>query len=63
MGRTACTEPQCLYKGALYLLLYRNKLSNCQVKTKQTLCLIKNYATKIRSKIWSTVITYTLQPL
>jgi len=20
MGRTACTEPQCLYKGALYLL-------------------------------------------
>jgi len=23
MGRTACTEPQCLYKGALYLLLAR----------------------------------------
>jgi len=25
MGRTACTEPQCLYKGALYLLpfMYR----------------------------------------
>jgi len=22
MGRTACTEPQCLYKGALYLLFY-----------------------------------------
>jgi len=21
MGCTACTEPQCLYKGALYLLL------------------------------------------
>jgi hypothetical protein len=21
MGRTACTEPQCLYKGALYLFL------------------------------------------
>jgi len=21
MGRTACTEPQCLYKAALYLLL------------------------------------------
>jgi len=21
MGRTACTEPQCLYKGALYLLI------------------------------------------
>ena len=22
MGRTACTEHQCLYKGALYLYLY-----------------------------------------
>jgi len=22
MGRTACTEPQCMYKGALYLYLY-----------------------------------------
>jgi len=22
MGRTACTEPQCLYRGALYLYLY-----------------------------------------
>jgi len=22
MGHTACTEPQCLYKGALYLYLY-----------------------------------------
>ena len=22
MGRTACTEPQCLYKDALYLFLY-----------------------------------------
>ena len=22
MGRTVCTEPQCLYKGALYLYLY-----------------------------------------
>ena len=21
MGRTACTEPQCLYKGAIYLFL------------------------------------------
>jgi len=21
MGHTACTEPQCLYKGALYLFL------------------------------------------
>jgi len=22
MGRTACIEPQCLYKGALYLTFY-----------------------------------------
>ena len=22
MGHTACTEPQCLYKGAFYLYLY-----------------------------------------
>jgi hypothetical protein len=31
MGRTACTEPQCLYKGALYLLpftLISQKCSN-----------------------------------
>jgi hypothetical protein len=26
MGRTACTEPQCLYKGALYLHILRR---NC----------------------------------
>jgi hypothetical protein len=28
MGRTACTEPQCLYKGALYLYLYHR--SDCR---------------------------------
>jgi hypothetical protein len=30
MGLTACTEPQCLYKGALYLLLepFPNKKTN-----------------------------------
>jgi len=26
MGRTACTEPQCLYKGDLYLYLYLTTL-------------------------------------
>jgi len=25
MGCAVCTEPQCLYKGVLYLLLYINK--------------------------------------
>jgi len=24
MGRTACTEPQCLYKGDLYLYLFKH---------------------------------------
>jgi len=24
MGRTACTEPQCLYKGAIYLFFFTN---------------------------------------
>jgi len=24
MGCTACTEPQCLYKGALYLIIFDN---------------------------------------
>ena len=28
MGRTACTEPQCLYKGALYLLFYIENVLN-----------------------------------
>jgi len=33
MGRTACTEPQYLYKGALhlYLLSYRNVTQCCLV--------------------------------
>ena len=29
MGRTACTEPQCLYKGALYLPPYPKYNSGC----------------------------------
>jgi len=28
MGRTACTEPQCLYKGALYIYLYLFRREN-----------------------------------
>ena len=30
MGRTACTEPQCLYKGALYLLPPHSKSEGTQ---------------------------------
>jgi len=28
MGRTACTEPQCLYKGALYLYFAKKGFKN-----------------------------------
>jgi len=40
MGRTACTEPQCLYKGALYLYLPCNPLLSLVFKlllSKETL--------------------------
>jgi hypothetical protein len=30
MGRTACTEPQCLYKGALYLTFYTYQKSQAE---------------------------------
>jgi hypothetical protein len=35
MGRTACTEPQCLYKGALYLTVVHQspRTRNCCVRT------------------------------
>jgi len=29
MGRTACTEPQCLYNGALYLYLSSSSILEC----------------------------------
>jgi len=32
MGRTACTEPQCVYKGALYLLVTRKKNTSLDVQ-------------------------------
>jgi hypothetical protein len=36
MGRTACTEPQCLCKGALYLYLYLHLLH--YVQTQALIC-------------------------
>ena len=30
MGRTACTEPQCLYKGDLYLYLSQHNFDQTQ---------------------------------
>jgi len=37
MGRTACTGPQCLYKGALYLYLTRCRTGDVVRKDKSTL--------------------------
>jgi len=31
MGRTACTEPQCLYKGAIYLFFYNSSLAHASM--------------------------------
>jgi len=39
MGRTACTEPHCLYKGALYL--YYEPSFTCQVRVVYILLLWK----------------------
>ena len=33
MGRTDCTEPQCLYKGDLYLYLFRTFTFSAPVQT------------------------------
>jgi len=41
MGRTACTEPQCLYKGALYLLLGKG-LTTFVWKDKQEVFMLTN---------------------
>jgi len=35
MGRTACTEPQCLYKGALYLYLHLLEDHDEKITTEQ----------------------------
>ena len=39
MGRTACKEPQCLYKGALYLSLFT---SNAQTETDRWPLLLRH---------------------
>jgi len=54
MGRTACTEPQCLYKGALYLYLYTTFLNTTttliQNHKRSSTCVVST------SKFFSTVI-------
>jgi hypothetical protein len=46
MGRTACTEPQCLYKGALYLTflpIFKNGLTKDIINSKH----YADYATDV----------------
>jgi len=38
MGRTACTEPQCLYKGDLYLYLFLHPCSLAKQSVSMTTC-------------------------
>ena len=40
MGRTACTEPQCLHKGALYLYLYLTGCLNNKTFASAAVCQI-----------------------
>jgi hypothetical protein len=40
MGRTACTEPQYLYKGALYLTALRKK-NNHGIESGKVLFLVE----------------------
>ena len=54
MGRTACTEPQCLYKGALYLTLF-----NCVLQRYPVLkiCTRGSYVTSSCStEIWMKIV-------
>ena len=46
MDRTACTEPQCLYKGDLYLYLVVDKVSMLRwmVKVQQLFCFTSEVA-------------------
>ena len=57
MGRTACTQPQCLYKGALYLLL--QKILDKVKKKNVYKMLIGDMNARVgNSKIINTVGTY-----
>jgi len=41
MGRTACTEPQCLYKGALYLI----------IKLVKDMCRIRDRVVAVKNRV------------
>ena len=53
MGRTACTEPQCLYKGALYLYpLPSGEINVINVITEELLKVIFRYKTEEVTQAW-----------
>jgi len=43
MGRTACTEPQCLYRCAFYLYLYFELLQLNLFSLNRIVCRISSY--------------------
>ena len=53
MGRTACTEPQCLYKGDLYL--YLQLLCRLPNISELIFCLTEDIMSPITNHIVSTV--------
>ena len=58
MGRTACTEPQCLYKGALYLyLLYCGYRKECPVSSFS--CCVSAFRPRFMSRSRSTRVVFT----
>jgi hypothetical protein len=60
MGRTACTEPQYLYKGAIYLF-YLKYYSNNQImehgaRSKDSVGELQLYPWKVQKKIWMEIL-------
>jgi hypothetical protein len=47
LGRTACAEPQCLYKGALHLSLTDEVLGQSDVEALKLVLQIKNNFTYV----------------
>jgi hypothetical protein len=44
MGCTACTEPQCLYKGAIYLYIFTMQICIQKFLDKITVRIFQNYS-------------------
>ena len=57
MGRTGCTEPQCLYKGALYLTITLFKNNNHNSLSSESCFGLRN---RLKAIIISPKIKYLL---